>query len=51
MEFSTYSNGMVMTFKAKNLVEFVKNQDEIFSLVPPDGYILTDEETLKKGKR
>jgi GLPGLI family protein len=51
MEFSTYSNGMLMTFKAKNLVEFVKNQDEIFSLVPPDGYILTDEETLKKGKR
>jgi GLPGLI family protein len=51
MEFTTYSNGMLMTFSAINITEFVKNQDEIFSIIPPEGYIVTDEETLKKGSK
>lgn len=51
MQFSTFSNGMLMTFEAVKVENDIRDEKNIFSLDVPEGYILTDEESLKKAKK
>lgn len=50
MQFSTFSNGMLMTFEVVKVEDKIDDEKSIFSLKVPEGYILTDEESLKKAK-
>ena len=41
--FSTESNGMLMTYEIKSIEQVVQNKDDVFSIMVPEGYEITED--------